>query len=366
MMRRLLIICLFILTIFASVPGATLAQSGDLLARVNNLRASVGLPPYTLNGALSAAAQSQAQWMAESGVISHNRPDGSSPRGRALNAGYPTVDVSENIYGGTGASADTAWAFWVNSPIHYNGLVNHRYSEVGIGIASGSVTTYVLVFGNPGGPAPGAPQVASSGAANSAAYVPPSYIKGQDDYGNIMHEVQPGDTLGDIALIYGYTWDDLAYMRQLNSLEGNLLEVGSIFLVPPKDGTYTPAPGSESAESAATPTAENQPTEAPTATPTASPSATPSPTVPGIATAGAMPEVIAMPVSVEVTPTEPEATAVAALSTESAPVMAAGVGGTITRSGPSPWLAIGLVVQVGVLLVAGAEYMRRYRRGRKR
>ncbi|MBZ0292825.1 MAG: LysM peptidoglycan-binding domain-containing protein, partial [Anaerolineae bacterium] len=219
------------------------AQAGDLLTRINSLRASLGLPGYTLNGVLSAAAQSQAQWMADTGTISHNRPDGSSPRARALAAGYGTADVSENIYGGTLASIDTAWTFWINSDIHYRGLTNSRYADVGIGIAGGSINTFVLVFGNPGGPAPGAPQIASSSGSGPAA--PPSYIVGQDNFGNIMHEVQPGDTLGDIALIYGYTWDDLDYMRHLNNLEGNLLEVGSVFLVPPHDGTWTPTPGGE-------------------------------------------------------------------------------------------------------------------------
>lgn len=347
MKRTLLLLCLFLLL---NTPGLMVAQGGDLVARVNNLRASVGLPPYTVSGALSAAAQSQAQWMADTGIISHNRPDGSSPRGRALNAGYPTVDVSENIYGGTGASADTAWGFWVNSSIHYNGMVNNRYSEIGVGVATGSVTTYVLVFGNPGGPPPGAPQVArsSGGGGGNAAYVPPSYIKGQDAFGNIMHEVQPGDTLGDIALIYGYTWDDLAYMRQLNNLEGNLLDVGAIFLVPPKDGTWTPTPDGQP-QATATPEAAESTAAPPTDT--ATPTATDTPTPLVIATAAAMPEVIAM-AGVTDTPT-----LIAAVPTEA--LLISGTTGTITRAGTSPWLIVGLIVQVGVLLVAGLEFARR-------
>src|SRR5690606_16156631 len=149
----------------------------DLLARVNNLRASLNLPPLTLNGALSAAAQSQAQWMAETGSVSHNRPDGSGPRTRAVNAGYGTTDVSENIYGGTGATADSAWSFWVNSAVHYAGMVNGRYQEIGIGVATGQLRTFVLVFGNPGGPPPFVPQTGAAAAGNNAGpSAPPSYV----------------------------------------------------------------------------------------------------------------------------------------------------------------------------------------------
>src|SRR5688500_14761885 len=142
-------------------------------------------------------------------MVSQTHPDGSGPRTRAVAAGYGTTDVSENIYGGTMANVDVAWSFWVNSPIHFNGIVNNRYSDMGVGIARGSWgAAYVTVFGNPGGPAPFVRQASaggggrSGGAAVAAAPAPPSYIVGEDRHGNIMHEVQPGDTLGDIALIY--------------------------------------------------------------------------------------------------------------------------------------------------------------------
>ena len=33
---------------------------------------------------------------------------------------------------------------------------------------------------------------------------------GADEYGNIKHEVQPGQTIGHILLIYGYTWGPIS------------------------------------------------------------------------------------------------------------------------------------------------------------
>lgn len=352
----------FLLFLLFLLPLAVHAQDagGDLLARVNNLRASQGLPAYAWNGALAAAAQSQAQWMAESGVISHNRPDGSGPRSRAIASGYATADVAENIYGGTNASIDAAWTFWVNSGIHYAGLVNTRYQEIGIGAAQGSdMRTFVLVFGNPGG-VPFVPPSSGGGGSGSAA-APPSYVLGLDEHGNILHEVQPGDTLGDIALLYGYTWDDIPYMKQINGIEDNrLLEVGSVFLVPPQDGTYTPTPGSEVPTAATVPASQQ-------ATLTPEPSATatllPSPTLPGIATAAAMPEAIV--VAAAITPTE-SAAVVPATAAELTPVLVSGVS-TITRGGPSnTWLVLALAVQAVLLTAAGFEFARRSRRRKRK
>ncbi|MGQ9889363.1 MAG: CAP domain-containing protein [Aggregatilineales bacterium] len=359
MLRRFATFCLLLILCHAAAARAQ--DGGDLLSRVNNLRASLGLPPYRLNAALSAAAQGQAEWMAATGTISHARPDGSGPRTRALAAGYPSSDVTENIYGGTNASPDAAWAFWVNSPVHYNGMTNARYQEIGIGSArSSSMTTYVLMFGNPGGPEPmaAAQPGASRGGSRSAPPAQPSYVVGLDPFGNIMHEVQPGDTLGDIALIYGYTWSDIPYMKELNNIEDHrALVVGSIFLVPPRDGTYTPTP--DDAPPAATAPAADEPATLP---PTTSPTATPEPTRLAIATAAAMPEVIAMAAPVS-TATPDSAGMPVALAAGAAP--AAASTSTIARNaGAPPVLGLALALQVGLLIAAGVEFARRWRRQR--
>jgi hypothetical protein len=346
----------FILFLLAFVvPVAAQDEAGGLLGRVNSLRSSLGLPAYTWNGTLTTAAQSQAQWMVETGNVSHSRPDGSTPRSRAQAAGYASTFVSENIYGGTNATADAAWNFWINSGIHYAGLTSPNYQEIGIGVAHGAWgSTYVLVFGSPGGPPPLPPQAARS----SGAPQQPSFVVGLDAHGNIMHEIQPGDTLGDIALIYGYTWDDIPYMLQLNGLTNPRdLEIGSILLVPPYGGTFTPTPG-EAPTTQPTdpaPTLESAPaaSASPVAdlgiiTPTPAPSLSPDPTM------AASPTPEAVPSSVT-----PDTALVAAAPTSSAsdsPV------GTITRSGPSPWLSVALVVQAGVLVIAGLEYVLRGRR----
>lgn len=385
-MKWKLLLALSALLLLASVPARAQDEVSDLLSRINNLRASVGRSPYSLNGALSAAAQSQAQWIVDTGTVSHTRPDGSGPRTRALNAGYPSADVSENIYGGTNATVNNAWTFWVNSGVHYSGLVNPRYDQVGIGIARGSWgAAFVLVFGNSGGSPPPPPASAGSGNAgasgsgnNSARSGPPAYFVGVDAAGNIMHEVQPGDTLGDIALIYGYTWDDIPAMMALNGItDVRDLDVGTIFLVPPKAGTYTPTPGGPTATFTPSPTARP-----PTITPYIYQTEVTFPTVVAVAPPGAtaaaliVAQVVTVPPAMITTspfllesPTpasspSPQpiaaATAVALAATpEEVNAVTAPPQG---RNNTSTWIIIAVLVQALVVVFAGVEFLRR--RGR--
>lgn len=365
---------------FAQVAFAQDAVS-DLLGRINGLRASVGQPGYSLNGALSAAANAHAQWMASTGQVSHIQPDGSSPRDRARAAGYTSPWVSENIYIGTQATTGAAWNFWVNSAIHYAGLTSPNYSEVGIGTASGSGgRAYVLVFGNPSPPSVSTSRGSSGRSSSAAAPQPPSFVVGLDAHGNIMHEIQPGDTMGDIALIYGYTWSDLPYMLELNDLtwdDVRVLKVGSIFLVPPYDGTYTPTPETASLATAPaeTPAAESTEESQPSvevasvdlsgaaAMPTPSPS-------PAFSPAPLMTQLLTPVVrSVQVTPTSsattsglmvrtlPPATSVAMLPTLQPVVEVAPP--SDSEDGPPLWLIFALVAQLGILGYALWEYLRR-------
>jgi uncharacterized protein YkwD len=404
-------LCAWALCLGTAVSAQDVA--GDLLGRINALRASLGLSGYRLNGALSAAAQSHAQWMAETGQVSHTQPNGSTPTTRAAAAGYPGAWVSENIYAGSNAGPDAAWGFWINSPIHYRGLTNASYDEIGIGSASTSWgRAYVLVFG-----ASGSPAVSRSGSGggdgggNSAAAAPPSFVVGVDASGNIMHEIQDGHTPGDIALIYGYTWDDIPAMLALNGLteaDQRALKVGSIFLVPPQAGTYTPTPGGPTVTPGVAPadlTAIAQAVANTTALPPA-PSATPeamrlrpramtrtaeaalaesTPTLgtslvvpPRISTAAAVPVEMASPTptstpeailsptpdgappaSPTVAPTEVVLviTPAASINPPSAPAEV-----IIIREGTSPWLIGALVLQAVVIAFAAFEFARRARR----
>ncbi len=265
-------VCLLVgLLLVSLLPAESQSAEQQLLLRISNLRGNLGLSPYVWNGSLAQAAANHAGWLAQTGIGSHRQSDGSLAADRARRYGYAGERVHENYYLGADESVISAWRFWLGSSVHYSNLTNARLSEIGIGRASaGGRTAYVLVFGQDSGR--GAPQAGNSSAAGSGGGGQPAYVLGLDEAGNIRHEVQPGHTVGDIALIYGYTWDDIPAMLELNGMTAadiRLLQPGSEFLVPPQDGTFTPtsAPPSVTATALSTTAA----TEIPAATPSAKP-----------------------------------------------------------------------------------------------
>lgn len=362
--------------------GRALAQEdADILGRINGLRGSLGLAGYTRNAALDAAAANHARWMVATGQVSHTQSDGSTPSTRAQAAGYSSRWVSENIYGGTNASVDAAWNFWINSQVHYRGLTSPNYQEIGVGIARGDWgAAYVLVFGTAQWNDVSAAAVASAGGGNSggggnsAPAAPPVFVVGVDSYGNIMHEIQPGDTLGDIALIYGYTWDDLPYMLEINGLtqeQGRSLNIGAVFLVPPQSGTYTPTPAP--ATETPTPTPEGELIEAVSAVathtptpppPTATLTPTPTPTRMRIATMSA-------PVLLEGYPTATETPSPLPTATQTLAAPMPELANTLGNAAPlgdlrarfagfserQVWFMVAVGVQVLILLGAGIDFV---------
>jgi hypothetical protein len=378
---------LLILLVIGLAAQPAHAQADDLLAKINGLRGSLGLAPYALNGALSVAAQNHAAWMAATKQISHNQSNGSTPSTRAQAAGYPGRWVSENIYGGTSAGSGDAWNFWVNSPIHYRGLTNANYQDIGIGIASADGWNFfVLVFGN-ASQTWGSASVSGgsgSGGGSSAASGPPPFIVGYDNDGNIMHEIQESQTLGDILLIYGYTWDDLPTLLSLNGLTQNdirRLPIGGVLLVPPHGGTYTPTPYPpnyqtptplpEQIAQTETAAAILMPTHAAATqyaaillTPiyTLTPSATPTPEPSAIVTLGRPATAAAIPAVFQPPPTftpSPTVEQVAALAT---PAPLTDITAAPPANGLSPLLMVAVVLQVVIVLSAGFEFVRRARR----
>ena len=259
------------------LPALAQDAASVLLPRINSLRAAKGLPAYAPHASLNAAAANHARWLAANDAFSHQQEDGTGPRARALQAGFPSSWVSENYY--KGATLEGAWNFWrYESPLHYAGLVSPNYDKIGIASASGARgNAYVLVFGNSTGRLPETSAGTAGGAGGSiSAGGQPSYVLGLDEFGNIKHEVQPGQTIGHILLIYGYTWDDYPYLLEMNGMsEADRLNMqpGSVILVPPQAGTFTPAPAPATVTVA--PTAAAKATTAPpratdaTATPTA-------------------------------------------------------------------------------------------------
>jgi len=122
----------------APAQAFPVAPSGDvattLVSLTNDFRAQYGLPPLTVNGALTSAAQSYAALLAANDSLSHVGPDGSTVATRADAAGYAGWKIlMENLYRGYyDASAASILQAWAESPSHLEALVSAQVTEIGI------------------------------------------------------------------------------------------------------------------------------------------------------------------------------------------------------------------------------------------
>lgn len=152
-MRRLIIILCLIPFIggVLTTPARAQDPASLMFAKINDLRAQNGLNQFSLNPALAAAAQQHSQYLASNPWgDAHREANGSTPQDRAAQHGY-SGPVSENVVGGTNATVEWAFNWWMNSTIHRSNLLG-PYTEIGIGYAEGAYGRwFTAVFGGRGG-----------------------------------------------------------------------------------------------------------------------------------------------------------------------------------------------------------------------
>ncbi len=134
-------------------PSFTATTRDQIVDQINNYRRRSARPAVVVNPELQAAAQSFAEHMARTAVFSHTA-DGRQPSHRAMQAGYESMMVTENIayQGPTGNLAQQLVNMWIGSPGHLANLLRHDLSETGVGLAQGYNGQYyaVQLFGRPG------------------------------------------------------------------------------------------------------------------------------------------------------------------------------------------------------------------------
>ncbi len=119
--------CAVLLALSVPVQAASADSNtpSDYVARINALRASVGVQPLQVDGQLSGLAQGWAQHMASTGVLSHS----------SLTAGITESwsKLGENV--GVGPDNPTIWNAFIHSAEHYANLVDPAFNRVGVGVA---------------------------------------------------------------------------------------------------------------------------------------------------------------------------------------------------------------------------------------
>lgn len=239
----------------AAKPPQVTTDAYSLIAEVNNLRTSYGLPAYDVSPTLMGIAQQHAEFMSVNGV-SHIGYGGTRPYQRALNAGYPLAGdlslggfISENITAGRDKSVQDAVLEWQGDDPHWHTMMSTDLMEIGAGVVVvDNYVYYVIDCARPLGAKP--PAVINTAAPGETAK-PVATIElgpplartavpntpGAD--GRLIHEVKPGETLWLIAVTYKVT---VLQIRELNYMsETDAIYPGEKLLIG-KDMIVTVAP----------------------------------------------------------------------------------------------------------------------------
>jgi Cysteine-rich secretory protein family len=136
----------------AADAGPSAPDEAQFVADINQVRGGAGVAALHVDDRLVAEARRWAATMASSGVLHHN-PD------MAADAPPGWTMLGENV--GTGGSVAAIEDAFVNSPHHYDNMVNGRFDALGVGVVvDGNVLWVAEEFMAGGGvpaPAPAAP-----------------------------------------------------------------------------------------------------------------------------------------------------------------------------------------------------------------
>jgi LysM repeat protein len=194
----------------------------ELIDAVNQLRATYGMGPLTVDPILMAVAQAQNNYSISIGSITHYGPDGSRPREQVITAGYgggATIFASENIVMGTGLTPAEAVQIWTGDEPHMNTMTGTYYRDVGAGAGSDGEGSYyyTLITAYVAGGYSANSTVPAGGISFPPVAVPVVRATAQAD-GSVVHVVESGQTLWTIAAVYEV---DLEELRTLNGLSAS-------------------------------------------------------------------------------------------------------------------------------------------------
>ena len=239
------------------------------MAAVNELRASHGLEPYTIDPWIMDYAQEHSQYQADTQTSTHLHSDGTNSL---------VVGLRENVAGGDygyvtiSVVVNEIWADWG----HLNTMIGYKSGSAGAGVAVGSNNTvYYTLNVRPSGNAdttagtPGIPVV----EPNPTAVFIPIITNTPSQNGNIVHVVAEGRTLWGIAVSYGVTMDEIRSLNNMGSDETTVYVGQRLFI---RQILTSATPTQFETTPSMTPTKQN-PTVTPTQTPDNPPTFTTTP-----------------------------------------------------------------------------------------
>jgi len=240
-MKKYSVLLAFLLLGLYLIPKETVAarlqisitSPSQLIEAVNSLRIANGLAPLATHPILMQSAQSQADYMAATGIVTHARPSGTYTQ-QLLSLGFPLAgDLSlggfraENILPSNGP---LVWngvpAGWQDAQ-HMNTMLSGNFTHIGAGISQ-SGETYYYAVDTAAATGSGQQQESASsiltnvpgGAVDAgiSQFMVPVTLSTPRPDGNVYHKVQYGQSLWSIAIAYGTT---IKNIQALNSLGEN-------------------------------------------------------------------------------------------------------------------------------------------------
>ncbi len=215
----------------------------DVIAAVNNLRASHGLSPYDVDPILMMAAQTQADYLASTPDFGsgHVGPGGSDADARAIALGFPYVqglDINEN-WGmlPEGEPIETLiYRMW-SDELHMHTMLHERGQLIGVGVAVSDDVVYIILdvaaYWGDAGLTPQPTTLAYGANAGTqyavSQYIAPVLTASPDADGLIWHSVKSGQSLWMIAHHYQVNVERL---RGLNNMgEDSTIYIGQKLLI---------------------------------------------------------------------------------------------------------------------------------------
>ncbi|MDE5412616.1 CAP domain-containing protein [Alkalihalobacterium chitinilyticum] len=117
------------------VQSGITAEEQQMVNLVNEERAKVGLPALKVNTDLTKVARVKAQDMIDHNYFAHQSPTYGSPFDMLQHYGVSYRTAGENLAGNQ--TVEAAHRALMNSSGHRANILNHQYTEVGIGIING-------------------------------------------------------------------------------------------------------------------------------------------------------------------------------------------------------------------------------------
>jgi uncharacterized protein YkwD len=119
----------------AAAAPADSTVEGQVLALVNEARATAGCAPLVADDALAAVARAHSADMRDRDYFSHDTPEGLSPFDRAEQAGVDNARAENIAFGQADAAA--VMEAWMNSSGHRANILDCDLTKLGVGAAEG-------------------------------------------------------------------------------------------------------------------------------------------------------------------------------------------------------------------------------------